>query len=217
MTIKVILADDHAVVRDGIRAILDRKEKDIRIIGEAASGTEVLKMAKHTPADVYVLDISMPLLNGVETTDRLIQMNPQSKVIILSMHDDRTFVERALACGAKGYVTKESAAEELIHAIREVWKDRFFLSPKISRYIVQGFLRRRNSPSQRSSAEELTRRERQVLQLIAEGFSNKDIARELTLSLNTVHVHRNNLMRKLDLHKQADLIRYAVNAGLARL
>ena len=217
MSIKVILADDHAVVRDGIRAILERRDKDIRIIGEAANGTEVLKLAKATPADVYVLDISMPLLNGVETTDRLLQMNPRSKVIILSMHDDRAFVERALACGAKGYVTKESAAEELIHAIREVHRDRFFLSPPISRFVVQGFLRRRQAPASQPPEGELTRREREVLQLIAEGFSNKEIARQLSLSLNTVHVHRNNLMRKLDLHKQADLIRYAVNAGLSSL
>ncbi|MCK4395702.1 response regulator transcription factor [candidate division WOR-3 bacterium] len=217
MSIKVILADDHPVVRDGIKFIINRKGTDIAIIGEASNGSEVLDMAKEDPADVYVIDISMPILNGIETTERLIKLEPQSKVIILSIHDSRIFVEKALKSGARGYILKESVTEEVINAIREVYKGRFFLSPGVSKFVVQGFLGKRHGYKKYQKIVSLTRREREILQLIAEGFTNKETARKLNLSLNTVHVHRKNIMEKLDIHKQADLIRYALKEGISNL
>jgi DNA-binding NarL/FixJ family response regulator len=140
MSIEVILADDHVVVRDGIKAVVERKGKDIKVIGEASDGHEVLEMAKRNPADVYIIDISMPILNGIETARKLLKKDPKSRIVILSMHDDRTFVEKAIECGVKGYILKENATEEILQAIREVYIGRFFLSPKISKYIIQDFL-----------------------------------------------------------------------------
>jgi DNA-binding NarL/FixJ family response regulator len=214
MAIRVILADDHPVVREGIRAVIEKKGEGIVIIGEAGDGNEALKIAKDSPADVYILDISMPVLNGIETTERIIKRDPDSKVIILSMHDDRTFIERALRLGARGYVLKETATDEIVHAINEVYTGRYFLSSRISTFIVEDYLGRHHADI---TAYELTNRERGILQLIAEGCSNKDIAVKLALSLHTVHVHRNNIMKKLRIHKQADLIRYALKEGLVQL
>jgi DNA-binding NarL/FixJ family response regulator len=217
MSIEVILADDHAVVRDGIKAIVERKGEGITIIGEASNGKEVLELAKSTPADVYVLDIAMPLLNGIETTARLRKMDPQCKIIILSMLDDRTFVEKAFKYGANGYILKETASEEIVHAIREVSINKYFLSPKISKFVVDGFLGKKYPEDQKKKQFDLTKREREILQLIAEGFTNKEIAEHLDLAFNTVHVHRNNIMKKLNIHKQADLVRYALKEGISHL
>jgi DNA-binding NarL/FixJ family response regulator len=217
MSIEVILADDHAVVIDGIKAVVDRKGEDIEIIGEATNGKEVLEMAKHSPADVYVLDVAMPILNGIETTERLRKMDQKCKIIILSMYDDKTFVEKAFKYGANGYILKETATEEIIRAIREVCMDQYYLSPKISKFVIKGFLGKRYYYEQKKQEGALTKREREILQLIAEGFTNKEIAIHLKLSLNTVHVHRNNIMSKLDIHKQADLIRYALKEGISHL
>jgi DNA-binding NarL/FixJ family response regulator len=219
MSVKVIIADDHDVVRAGIRAVIERKGKDIEIVGEASNGKEVLNMAKKNSVEVYVLDIAMPILNGIETTERLIKLNSKNKVIIFSLHDDRHLVEKALKCGAKGYILKENATEEVIRAISEVYNGNFFLSPKISKYIVHGFMGgggRRNY-MQKENIVNLTRREREILQLIAEGFNNNEIAKHLILSLYTVRAHRNNIMKKLDIHRQADLIRYALKEGISNL
>jgi two-component system response regulator NreC len=216
MSIKVILADDHAVVRDGIRAIFARKGTDIDLVGEASDGKELLALANTTPADVYIVDISMPNMNGLEATEQLMKKDSKRKVIILSMHDDRTFVEKALKAGARGYLLKESASDELIHAIREVWMSRFFLSPRISKYVVQGFLGA-GQPSQQQKVRNLTNREKEILCLISEGSTAKEIAHQLSISVNTVAVHRNNVMRKLDIHNQAELIRYTLKEGISQL
>jgi DNA-binding NarL/FixJ family response regulator len=214
MAIKVILADDHAIVRDGLKSVIEKKGDGITVIGEASNGNDVLKLSKTNPADIYLLDISMPILNGIETTHSLVNKNPQSKVIMLSMHDDRTFVVKALQSGARGYILKESATEEIIFGINEVYRGRYYLSPKISSYLVEDFLDR--EPSALQTAE-LSSRERGILQLLAEGFNNKEIADKLSLSLNTVHVHRNNIMKKLNIHRHADLIRYALKEGMVQL
>jgi len=213
----VILADDHPVIREGIRAVVNTKAKDIEIIGEATNGKEVLEMADNRPADVYMLDISMPVLNGIETAQRLMQIDPRSRIIILSIHDERTFVERALECGARGYILKESASEEVVNAIREVNQGRYFLSPGISKFVVQGFLERRHDRRQYKKFASLTRREREILQLIGEGLTNKEIAGKLRISLNTVNVHRKNIMAKLNIHRKANLIRYALKEGISKL
>lgn len=212
--IKIAMADDHVMVRSGIRSVLERKEEDIEVVAEVSNGKELLEFAKTNDADVYLLDISMPLLNGIETTQKLLKMKPDARVIILSMFDDRISVEKAIKAGAKGFVVKVANIDTIIKAIEEVDKDRFFLCSKVSKYLVEGFL---NKTSHKRPKGDLTPKEREVLQLIAEGYSSKKIAAEFGLSLNTVHVHRNNIMRKLKIHKQAELIRYAIKEGIAHI
>jgi two-component system response regulator NreC len=214
MAIKVILADDHAIVRDGLKSVIEKKGDGIVVVGEASNGDDVVKLSATSPADVYLLDISMPVLNGIETTYHLIKKNPKTKVIMLSMHDDRTFVVKALQSGARGYILKESATEEIVFGINEVYLGRYYLTPKISSYLVEDFLDRK--PGAQRMAE-LSSRERGILQLLAEGLNNKEIAKRLSLSLNTIHVHRNNIMKKLNIHRQADLIRYALKEGMVQL
>jgi DNA-binding NarL/FixJ family response regulator len=163
------------------------------------------------------MDISMPELNGIETTKRLLKMDRNSKVIIMSIHNNKVFVEKALRAGAKGYIIKESATEELLSAIREVNRGKYYLSPEISKFVVQGFLGKFRVSKEKAEIVTLTPREREILQLIAEGLINKEIAKKLDISHNTVHVHRRNIMEKLDIHKQADLIRYALKEGISQL
>lgn len=217
MSIKVIIADDHPVVRDGIKSVITRNVSDINIVGEVSNGKEVLAIAKDEPVDVYIIDISMPILNGIETTERLLKMDHNSKIIIMSIHNSKVFVEKALRAGARGYIIKENTTENLLHAIREVNNGKFFLSPEISKFVIQGFLGKLRISKKSAEIVTLTPREREILQLIAEGLTNKDIARKLKISHNTVHVHRRNIMEKLDIHKQADLIRYALKEGIAQL
>lgn len=210
MSIKVILADDHSIVRAGIRAVLNL-EPDIRIAGEAATGAELLTLVKHTAADVYIIDISMPDLNGIEAIKQMRALHLAGRSLVLSMHDSRTFVEKAIQAGAHGYILKEQAAAEISAGVRTAHAGGYFISPRLQGVVVEGFLAKRaatcNSP--------LTRQEIRVLQLIAEGNSNKEVAEVLHISTNTVHAHRNSLMRKLDLHKQSELIRYAIREGIA--
>jgi len=217
LSIEVIIGDDHNIVREGIKEVIERKAKDIKVIGEASNGNEILNLAKTKPADVYIIDITMPILNGIETTDRLVRMNPKSKIIILSMHNNRNLIEKAFKYGAKGYILKESDVEEVIHAIREVYMNRFFLSSKISKFVVHSFLGKKHSSKAVKILGQLTRREREILQLIGEGFDDKEIAIKLNVSLHTAHAHRKSIMRKLDIHKQADLIRYALKEGICKL
>ncbi|ACC97866.1 Two-component transcriptional regulator, LuxR family [Elusimicrobium minutum Pei191] len=214
--IRILLADDHALVRDGIKSILERKGKNISVVAEMGNGKEMLDYAvKNKNIDVYVVDIAMPILNGIAAVQKLLKINPDAKVIVLSMYDDRASVEKAFKAGARGFVVKVSSADEIIEAIKEVSAGRFYLCSKVSKFVVQGFLGKA-SPSKKDPSG-LTPKEKQILQLIAEGFSSKEIAKEFGLSLNTVHVHRNNIMRKLDIHKQAELVRYAIKEGIAHL
>ena len=157
----------------------------------------------------------MPVLNGIESTQRLLKIQPEARVVILSMYDDRISVEKALKAGAKGFIVKVSTADEIVDAIREVAGGRFYLCSKVSKYIVQGFLGR--SSGRKRDVTGLTPKEKEVLQLIAEGYSSKQIAKTFNLSLNTIHVHRNNIMKKLNIHKQAELVRYAIKEGIAQL
>ena len=214
MTTKIILADDHALVRQGVRMMLETAADEFEVIGEVSDGRSLLEMAKEKPADVYIVDISMPVLNGVEAVSKLIKQIPTAKVLMLSMYDDRASVEKSLKAGAKGFVVKVSRAEELLEAVREVAAGRFYFGGKISKFLVQGFL---GKHAPKKSGTHLTAKEKEVLQLIAEGYSSKQIAKHFTLSLNTIHVHRNNIMRKLGIHKQAELVRYALKEGIAQL
>ena len=212
--IKIILADDHVMVRQGVRMMLESTKGEFKVIGEVSNGEELLEIAKKTPADVYIVDISMPVLNGTEAVHKLLKIDRKAKVLILSMYDDRVSVEKALKAGAKGFMVKVSRAEELLDAVREVAAGRFYFGGKISKFLVQGFL---GKYAPKKSGAHLTAKEKEVLQLIAEGYSSKQIAKHFTLSLNTIHVHRNNIMRKLGIHKQAELVRYALKEGIAQL
>jgi DNA-binding NarL/FixJ family response regulator len=220
MSIRVFLVDDHPVVREGLRSALEAKSTDIRVVGEASDGLAALETAGEIGVDVYVLDISMPGLNGIETTRRLLKKNPRTKVVILSVHDSRSIVEKAFLNGAHAYLLKENATAELRQAIHEVSQGRYYVSPAISGFIVRGFLGSQARPRSRDELRApsvLTPREREILQLIAEGLTAKEIAVKLGFSLNTALVHRKNIMRKLDIHKQAELIRYAIKEGIATL
>jgi len=212
--VNIVLADDHVMVRSGIKAALERKRKDIQVVAEISNGRELLELPESLKVDIFLVDISMPLLNGIEATKKLKKIRKEAKVIILSMYDDRISVERAIRAGANGFVIKVSTIDEVLNAMDDVCKDKFFLSSSISNYVFEGFL---NKSSGKKSAHVLTAKEKEILQLVAEGYSSRKIADEFGLSLNTVHVHRNNIMHKLKLHKQADLIRYAIKEGIAHI
>lgn len=212
--VNIVLADDHVMVRSGIKAALERKRKDIQVVAEVSNGKELLELPESLKADIFLVDISMPLLNGIEATKKLKRARKDAKVIILSMYDDRISVERAIRAGANGFIIKVSTIDEVLNAIDDVSKGKFFLCSSISNYVFEGFL---NKASGKKSAHILTAKEKEILQLVAEGYSSRKIADEFGLSLNTVHVHRNNIMHKLKLHKQADLIRYAIKEGIAHI
>ncbi|HXP61327.1 MAG TPA: response regulator transcription factor, partial [Dongiaceae bacterium] len=192
--------------------------KDIAIVGEAADGMEVLEMARKKPADVFILDITMPKLNGIEATRELLRTSPGAKIIMLSLHDTKAMVEATMSAGARGFLTKETATRNVVDAVTEVHAGRYYLCPAIAHFVVEASLVRKGSARRRGTAPvALTGQERKVLQLIAEGGSTKEIAALLGLSVNTIHAHRNRVMAKLNLHKQSDLIRYAIKAGIAKL
>jgi len=218
MPIRVFIADDHPVVRDGLRLSIERKSKDLVVVGEASDGMEVLKAVETTPADVFILDISMPKMNGIEVTRELLKKYPAGKVIVLSLHDTKALVEEALAAGALGYITKETATRNVVDAVTAVQAGQCYLSPAVAKFVVEaGRMGKKDSRKRRATTVSLTGQERKVLQLIAEGHSNKEIAAMLDLSANTIHAHRNSVMAKLSIHKQADLVRYAVREGIAKL
>lgn len=213
MSIDVVLADDHAIVRQGLSAIISQ-EQDIKVVAEASNGKEAVDIARRISADIFIIDISMPILNGLEASSQIIQINPRNKIIILSMHDNRTFIERALSLGIRGYVLKDSAADEIIQAVRAVYKDEYFLSPRISTFVIQDYIDSRGYKIGEKKIISLTEREREILQLIAEGYTNKEVAKHLNISLKTALAHRNNIMQKLGIHRQADLIKYALKEGI---
>jgi two-component system, NarL family, response regulator NreC len=212
-TIQILLAEDHAIMRTGLRLVLER-QADFRVIGEASDGREALAQAQKERPHVVVMDIGMPNLNGIEATRQICATTPDCAVVILSMHSDEGYVLRALKAGAKGYLLKESAENDLIAAIRAVAAGKAYFSPAVSRMLVEDYVRQLQDREIEDSYELLTTREREVLQLIAEGRSNKEIANQLNLSLYTVETHRGNLMEKLNLHTVPELILYAVRKGV---
>lgn len=212
--IKVLIAEDHDVVREGLK-ILIGTEPDLEIAGEAESGHKAVRMARALKPDVVVMDVSMPRGNGLEATQDIAKQLPASKVLVLSAFSDEESVRKLLAAGATGYLTKHSAAEELLRAIREVNQGRFFFSPVIARRLRQQ-TRQAFFSGQQGDVQRLTPRETEVLQLIAEGFGNKQIAGELNLSIKTIEKHRQAVMDKLGIHDIAGLTRYAVSAGMVR-
>jgi DNA-binding NarL/FixJ family response regulator len=215
MRIRILLADDHPILIEGLRAILEQ-HPDIDVIAMAHSGREAVRMSRDQQPDVVVMDVSMPDLNGIEATRQLIAARSKAKVLGLSMLADKRFVAAMLEAGASGYVLKECAVEELIRAIRIVMADQVYLSPAIARLVVDDF-RALKAEIARSTASLLTGREREVLQLIAEGHDTKAIAAQLYLSVKTVNTHRERLMDKLQIYSVAKLTKYAIREGLISL
>jgi DNA-binding NarL/FixJ family response regulator len=211
--VRVLLADDHAILRSGLRLLLER-EPDMAVVGEATDGREAVDWMAREAADVVVMDVGMPGLNGIEATVQIVRRHPHAGVIMLSMHSDETYVLRCLRAGARGYVLKESAENELIAAIRAIRAGKSFFSPKVMRLLQQEHIERIRCSGAEGSYELLTGREREILQRIAEGHSNKEIAGRLCLSVHTVETHRKNILDKLNLHGPADLILYAVRKGI---
>jgi len=211
--IRVLLADDHAILRAGLRLLLER-EPDFVVVAEAGDGRAAVESLAREPADVAVMDVGMPGLNGIEATAQMARQYPKTAVIMLSMHSDETYVLRCLRAGARGYILKESAEHELIAAMRAVVAGKSYFSPKVKRLLRADHVARLERSGSVDRFELLTSREREILQLIAEGNSNKEIAARLFLSVYTVETHRKNILEKLKLHGPADLILYAVRKGM---
>lgn len=206
--IRILLADDHTILRDGIRALIDGQD-DMEVVGEAEDGISTVKLVAKVKPDVVVMDIAMPLLNGLEATRQIQRDQPQVKVLILTMHENEEYIRQVLAAGALGYVLKDAAARDLLGAIRAVYQGEAVLSPAITRLVIEDYLRW-GEIQPIDNSDVLTSREREVLQLIAEGYTNKEMAEILNLSVKTIQSHRTNLMSKLDLHDRGELIKYAI-------
>lgn len=211
--IRVIVADDHGVVRKGVRFLL-QQERDIEVVAEAEDGREAVRLAKETRAHVLIIDIAMPHLNGIDAAAQVAKSSPSTGVIILSMYSDEEFVIRALNAGAKGYLLKDSAEPDLVRAVRSVAQGKPFFSPDIAHMLLEDYMRRLQQEGVQDSYDLLTEREREVLQLLAEGKSNKEVAQVLNVSLHTVETHRTNFMQKLSLHNTAEIVLYAVRKRL---
>jgi two-component system, NarL family, response regulator NreC len=211
--IRILLADDHTLIRRGLRALLER-QNGFAVVAEAADGRQAVEMAAAVSPDVAVIDIGMPNLNGIEAARRITEKRPETAVVILSMHADESYVLRALKSGARGYLLKDSPEEDLIHAICAVHNGKAFFSPEISKMLAEDYMRQMRQRGVEDSYELLTPREREILQMLGEGNSNKEVATKLNLSLHTVETHRGNLLEKLNLHSTAELILYAVRKGI---
>jgi DNA-binding NarL/FixJ family response regulator len=211
--IRILLADDHTVMRAGLRLLLER-QPDMVVVAEAADGRQALSLVETETPDVAVMDIAMPILNGIETTRQIAAKRPELPVVILSMHSDESYVMRALKAGAKAYLLKDSAEADLIRAVRAVREGKSFFSPAVSRMLLEDYVHQLQQRGEEDSYELLTTRERELLQLLAEGKSNKDVANLLNVSVYTVETHRAHILQKLGLHTVPDLILYAVRKGI---
>jgi len=212
-SIRILLADDHDVVRKGLRYILQRQE-GTDVIGEVRDGREAVRLAEKLQPDLVIMDIAMPLLSGIEATAQIVKSSPKIKVIMLSMHSDETYLVRILTAGAKGYLLKESTESDLIPAVKAVLQGKPYFSAQIAQTLLEDYMRQLQQRGLNDSYDLLTDREREVLQLLAEGKSNKEVATLLNLSVYTIETHRTNLMQKLNLHNTAELVLYAVRKKL---
>lgn len=211
--ITVLIADDHGIVRTGLKLLLDRVP-DIKVTGEASDGREAVRLAVELRPDVVLMDIGMPLLNGLDAAAQIVAKNDRVAVIILSMYTDESYITRALEAGAKGYLVKDNADDDVERAIRSVVAGKPFFSPVIAESLLEDYMRLMKQRRVHDSYELLTEREREVLQLLAEGKSNKEAAAVLNLSPYTIETHRTNLMQKLSLHNTAEIVLYAVRKGI---
>jgi DNA-binding NarL/FixJ family response regulator len=219
---RILIADDHSVVRSGLRLLL-QSSPDFTVVAEAEDGEDAVALVDRHKPDVVIMDISMPKLNGIEATGIMKQANPDLKIIILTVHEDEEYVYQMLRAGASGYVLKSAGKKEIFAAIESALSGERFFSPGISKLIIEGFIKRDKEQLQAQeqlqthSKQQLTKREIEVLQYIAQGFTNRKIAEALFLSIRTINTHRTNLMQKLDIHDTARLVRYAIETGLVKL
>lgn len=207
--VRVLIADDHGIVRKGIRLFLEQ-QPELEVVGEAADGREAVRLAGEMNPDIIIMDISMPILNGMEATAQIVKRNPEIAVIVLSMHSDESYLIRTLMAGAKGYLLKDTAETDLMRAIETVSQGKPFFSPSIAQTLLDEYVRQLQQKGLQDSYDLLTDREKEVLQLLAEGKSNKEVANLLNISIYTVETHRTNLMQKLNLHNTAEIVLYAV-------
>lgn len=209
MPIRIVLADDHILVRQGLKSLLERD--GFQVVGEASDGQEVLQRVRSLQPDMVVMDITMPILNGLDAAKEIGRSWPKTKTILLTQHEEDQYISEALEIGVKGYVLKHQVASDLIHAIQQVSRGQVYLSPGVSGAVMEAYRQKSDRPK-----DPLTGRERQVLQLIAEGKSTRDVAALLEISVKTAESHRTRLMRKLDIHETASLVRYAVRRGMVK-
>lgn len=211
--IRIVVADDHQLIREGLCALI-RSEPDMEVVGQAGHGRDVVALVARKQPDIVLMDVAMPTLNGVDAARQISQLDTPARVIAVSMHDDRPFVQGIFQAGAVGYVLKDSAFEELARAVRVVAAGKVYLSPAVAGHVVDGFV---ENTGEKSNGSVLSAREREVLQLVAEGGSTKAIAQELHIGVKTVETHRRQLMKKLEIFSVAELTKYAVRHGLSSL
>jgi DNA-binding NarL/FixJ family response regulator len=216
MAISVFLADDHAIIRDGLRLILE-SQGDIRVVGEAANGRQAVNEVKKLCPDIVIMDIAMPELNGIDATAHITEDCPSIHVIVLSVFDTSEYIFKALKAGAKGYILKESAGEEVVKAIRKVQTGQHYLSQEISETVVTDYIKHRGTDEEKNPFKSLSKREREILQLIVEGKSNKEISDVLFISPKTVETYRSRIMQKLDIRDIPSLVRFAIKHGISPL
>ncbi len=211
--LRILLADDHSVMRSGLRALLER-QSNLEVVGEADNGRDAVSLSSSLSPDVVVMDVAMPLLNGIEATKSILKQAPSTSVVMLSMHSDESYVMRSLNAGARGYLLKDSAAAELLSALDAVSQGKSFFSSAVRRLLAEDYVRVLRQKGIVDSYELLTAREREILQLLAEGKTNKEVASDLNISPYTVETHRSHILEKLGLHTPAELILYAVRKGI---
>jgi two-component system response regulator NreC len=211
--IRVLLAEDHTIVRKGLRSLLDG-EAGIEVIGEAEDGREAIEKVQQLRPDVVLMDITMPGLNGLEATRQIKKRFPEVKVVVLTVHANEEYIFQILRAGASGYLVKQAAPTELLSAIQAAYRGESFLSPSISKKVIEEYIQQAEATAEQDSYDQVTNRQREVLQLIAEGHSNREIAELLHISVKTVETHRANLMDKLDIHSTAELTQYAIRKGV---
>lgn len=214
--IKLLVADDHKIFRQGIKMLLE-EESDLQVVGEASDGREAVKKATELKPDVILMDIAMANLNGLEATRQIKKQLPSAKVIMVTMHKNEEYVLQSFQAGASGFILKEGAVEELVSAIRSINSGKSFLSPSISKTLIDAYMRKMETGKTETPFDLLTDREREVLQLIAEGYTNREVAKSLFISVKTVEAHRAHIMQKLNIHDIAKLVKYAIQKGLVDL
>ena len=210
---RIVIAEDHTILREGLRALISSQE-DLEVVGEAGDGMEAVRQVEGLTPDLILMDLSMPKMNGVEAIKEIRKRIPETRILALTVHKTEEFILEVLQAGADGYIPKDASSNELMMAIRSVLMGKRYLCPSVSRFVIEGYLESRQTPESTTPWETLTKREREILKLIAEGHKNKEIADYLCISVKTVEKHRANLMKKLDLHSAAALTAYAMERGL---